>query len=123
MTRKFETEVNFTVPWGNKLENPSFFTSRGQDKLYRVGKIYPVILLSGLLQQRKKYGLHRCFRIEFKRICDYAVAEIVADIGDTLNLNPRQRFYEIMKALYKDKSWWDGEYTVLQQVYLEKIGL
>lgn len=124
MTRKFETGVKFTDPWEDKLERGEFFTTRGQDKLYRTGVVYPVILVPGLFHNGKNYGHHRCFRIEFKRICDYNASEIIADIGRRrAGSSPRAAFYKLMKDWYQFKKWWDGEYTVLQKVYLEKIGL
>lgn len=124
MSRKFETDVKFTDTWGEKLEKPAFFTSRGQDKLYKVGEVYDVLLVGGIFHKGRNYGPHRCYKIEFKRLCEYTADEIIADIGRRRALpNPRRAFFNVMKAFYEHKKWWDSEYTVLQKVYFEKIGL
>ena len=123
MARQHETEVNFTEPWGGKVYHDVFKTVRGQDKIYKVGRIYPCKLIAGLFHKKKELGLHKLLAIEWKRIRDFTPAEIIADIGQVrAGSDPRHQFLEIMRAFYAKKGWWDNEYTVLQRLTLEKIG-
>lgn len=121
-TRKPETDLKFSQNWGGKLEHARFTTFRGQDKLYKVGELYPVTLVSGLWHSEQRFGHVRLLAIEFKRIQDISLEEIIADIGRRTSSNPRKYFIELMKDFYGLKRWWDGEYTVIQKLTFEKLG-
>jgi hypothetical protein len=123
MTRQYEKDVKFTDTWGGKVENELFTTFRGQDKLYTPGRIYPVIVVAGIFHKKRDYGYHRLIKLEFKRIMDVSPDEIIADIGRArAGSNPRKSFREIIYKFYGKKKWWDGEHTIIQKLYLEKIG-
>lgn len=122
MTRKPETAIKFSRNWGGKLDMARFTTVRGQDKLYKEGEIYPIILASGLWHEKKEFGPARLLKIEFKRIEDFNIAEILADIGRRTSGQPRSFFFHLLEDYYKHKSWWDGMYSVVQKLTLEYIG-
>ena len=122
MTRKYEDVINFSRNWGMKLDNARWTTVRGQNKLYKVGGIYPVVLVASLVQKRKEYGPASLLRIEFKRIKDFTIGEILEDIGRRTSAQPRVYFYNLLKDFYQLKKWWDGEYTIAQKLVFEYIG-
>ncbi len=123
MGRKHETDIKFTQDWGGKLGADAFTTVRGPDKIYTPGMVYPVTLIAGLFHTRKAVGPCRLVKVEFKRIRDFTVDEIRKDIGaEAAGSDPGRHFYEILKAFYWRKPWWDGEYTVMQKLTFEKVG-
>lgn len=122
MGKKHETEIKFTQDWGGKLGENSFTTVRGQDRIYEQGKIYPVTLIAGLFHTKKNIGPCLLAKLEFKRIRDFTDEEIRKDIGpEASRRDPMHNFYEILKAWYARKAWWDGEYSVVQKLALEKL--
>jgi hypothetical protein len=124
MTQKHEVEIKFTQDWGGKLNEDSFTTVRGQDKIYTPGKIYPVTLVAGLFHTKKAVGPCRLVKLEFKRIRDFTAEEIRKDIGvQASGENPASNFYKILDAFYGRKVWWNAEYTVVQKLLLEKVGI
>lgn len=122
MSRKFETELKFSQNWGGKLDQPRYTTVRGQDKLYREGDVLPVTLATGLYHTKKSAGHVVVVRVEFKRLRDFTIQEILEDIGRRTSGEPRKYFFKLMEDFYKFKRWWDGEYTVLQKLTLDKMG-
>lgn len=122
VARKLESDIKFSQNWGGKLDEPRFTTFRGQDKLYKVGQHYPVTIVSGLYHNKESKGFAVLISVEFKRIQDVSIDEILADIGRRTSAQPRRYFFNIMKDFYQYKKWWDGEYTVLQKLTFEFIG-
>jgi len=122
MARQHETEISFSDTWGGKIEHVIFKTVRGQDKVYKVGQVYPCTLIAGLFHKKTNLGMHELLGIEWKRIRDFTTAEVLADIGQVrAGSEPKREFLEILKAFYSKKGWWDGEYTIMQRLTLEKI--
>lgn len=93
-----------------------------QDKLFKLGSDLPVTLASGLFHEAKSFGYVKVLAIEFKRIKDVTITEILADIGRRTSTQPRVYFYKLMKDFYGHKRWWDGKYTVIQKLTVEKLG-
>jgi len=123
MSREHETEIKFTSEWGGKIYHDVFSTFRWPDKIYTAGRLYPVILVASLTHRRKELGSHRLLKVEFKRIRDISPGEVIADIGrSSAGSSPRKALLKIMKSWYGKKKAWDGEYSILQKLTLEKLG-
>lgn len=120
--RLIESEIKFNSTYGHKLERDVFTTIRGQDKLYKVGTDVKITLVSGVHGIGKDYGYRRIYRVEFKRIMDFQKQEIVRDLGATIaGNNPKLSLYHLLKRIYEKKFYWNGWYTVMQKVYLERL--
>lgn len=121
MTRELETEIKYTQNWGSKLDRPVHTTFRWPTKLYKVGATYPVTLIPGIYHRKKACGLYKLLSIDFKRIRDVTEKEIQADIGSAAGSEPKHNFLEILRAWYSKKSAWDGQYSIVQKLTLEKL--
>lgn len=122
MGRKYEKELKFSKNWGGKLDMARFTSVRGQDKLFKAGEIHTISLASGLFHDQKNFGYARLLKIEFKRIEDFTIDEILVDIGRRTSGQPRNYFYKLLEEFYKHKKWWDGTYSVVQKLTFEYIG-
>lgn len=123
MARKYEIELIFSDAWGGKLQQPIFSTFRWPNRLYKVGSIVPVRLVGGLFNHGHDYGLHKIVSVEFKRILEVTVPEILADIGRArVGADPRNSFLEIFRTFYSKKDGWDGVYSIVQKLMVEKMG-
>ena len=121
MGRKIETELNFLQNYGGKLDRDEFTTFRGSDKLYKKDSILAVNERRGFLREKVFWGTVVVTEIVFKRIKDIHIDELLGDIGRRTSGQPRAYFYKLMEGWYKNKSWWDGENTVLQKLYCRYV--
>jgi hypothetical protein len=118
-----ETILEFSSDWGGKIYQKYLTTVCGQDKLYLVGSTIPAIFKNGIYHVDKTIGNHQVQLIVWKRIIDFTQMEIIDDIGvAAAGNNPKLAFYDILSQWYAKKPWWQGQYTVMQKLYLQRVG-
>jgi len=128
---KKPTMLRFAERYDNKFRRPIFPTIRGQDKLYEVNKIYHIRLLDKKTKQWLPNGSAKVLRVDWKRICDFSVPEIVEDLGPDfvakekgkpicIKTTKRNLLKELEKY-YGQKPYWCGKYTLVQKLTCQRF--
>jgi hypothetical protein len=114
MTEKFQLTFSHNY---SKLNNHVFTTIRWLDSVYRLGKVYDVVLVAdNLFHTRYQKGKARIIKMEIAKLSSLSDDFIRKDCDGS-----RDDFLELMGMWYSKKADWKGTDSEIQILTCEKV--